>query len=403
MTKKNLTFVFLTIPAFGHINPMLIVIEELVRLGHKVIVYNQPEFKKIIEKTGAKFKPPPVKFITPDFLEFRDSFRIAEMSLEITQKIIFPLTKSVKGDRPDCIIHDSLGLWGKLVAKSLNVPSVALIPSMVINIPVLLKSKIKKDIFFETVMKLLRFIKITREYSSIYKTLSIKPPVVFDIFSNKEDLNIVFTSKYLQINGNKFSSDYKFVGPSIYDRNQSPLSINLFENKKKIIYISLGSIYNDKLDFYKTCIKAFKNSNFQVFISIGKHIQRSSLGYVPKNIYIDNYLPQLQILAKADLFITHGGMNSINESSYYEVPMLLFPQMLEQKANAFRIEELEAGLYSKKDNVSSKKLMLLVREVINNQRYKKGVMKIRESLLNTGGYAEAVKTIINFTNCNHNS
>jgi UDP:flavonoid glycosyltransferase YjiC (YdhE family) len=36
-------------------------------------------------------------------------------------------------------------------------------------------------------------------------------------------------------------------------------------------------------------------------------------------------VPQLEILSRADLFITHGGFNSIKESIFYTVPMLVFP------------------------------------------------------------------------------
>ncbi|MEK9169176.1 MAG: macrolide family glycosyltransferase, partial [Patescibacteria group bacterium] len=344
MSKKIYKFVFLTIPAFGHINPMLPIMTELVNQGHKVIVYNNPEFKKIITKTGAEFRLPPIKIIMPDFKEFKDSFKIAERSLEVTKTFTPTMIEIFKKEKPDCIIHDSLSPWSKIISQHLKIPAVTLVPSMAINQSVLLKSKINTEVFFEIISKFKRFINIYRQFNDVFNKYGIRPPSIIDIFSSKEDLNIVFTSRSIQIEESSFKSEYKFVGPSIYKRNEQSLEKKLFENKSKKIYISLGTIYNDDINFYKTCFNVFGNTGDQIFMSIGKDIKRSDLGKIPNNFYVDEYLPQLQILKKANLFLTHGGMNSINESLYYGVPMIVFPQMLEQKANAYRIEELGAGI-----------------------------------------------------------
>jgi UDP:flavonoid glycosyltransferase YjiC (YdhE family) len=50
------------------------------------------------------------------------------------------------------------------------------------------------------------------------------------------------------------------------------------------------------------------------------------------------------VLRRADLFITHGGFNSVQEGLVAGVPLLLFPQMQEQVFNAERVSELGAGL-----------------------------------------------------------
>ena len=53
-------FVFFAIPAYGHLNPALGVIHELIAGGHEVVVYCTEEFREKIESVGAKFVPPPV-------------------------------------------------------------------------------------------------------------------------------------------------------------------------------------------------------------------------------------------------------------------------------------------------------------------------------------------------------
>jgi MGT family glycosyltransferase len=385
-------------PAFGHINPMLIIIKELVRLGHNVTVYNGNDFRKIIESTGAKFKLPPISIEIPDFKEFRDSFKIAETSLMLTKNAIVPLIEEIKKDNPDFIVHDSLSLWGKLAAQYLDVPAISLVPSMGINVPTFFKTKNRLEILLETVIKIDRFMKISTDYSKLYKSLGLKPPIVFDIFSNSEKLNIIFTSREIQIAQESFKSNYKFVGPSIYARSQSLLPEKVFVKGKKIIYISLGTIYNEDYGFYNAYIDAFRDTDFQVFMAIGNSVKLEQLKDIPNNFYVKEYLPQLQILQKSNLFISHGGMNSINESCYYGTPMLFFPQMLEQKINALRIEELGAGIVYGNKPPDGKRIYDLATTIIGNKKYKKRILSIKKNLRKSGGYKAAVKYINDFIN-----
>ncbi len=53
---------------------------------------------------------------------------------------------------------------------------------------------------------------------------------------------------------------------------------------------------------------------------------------------------------KTDVFVTHSGMNSVNESLYYGVPMVLFPQHSEQRMVAKRVVHLGAGIMLKRIN-----------------------------------------------------
>ena len=159
----------------------------------------------------------------------------------------------------------------------------------------------------------------------------------------------------------------------------------------------MGTIYNDDINFYKTCFNVFGNTGDQIFMSIDKDIKRSDLGKKPNNFYVDEYLPQLQILKKANLFLTHGGMNSINESLYYGVPMIVFPQMLEQKANAYRIEELGAGIMCK-SKLTESILDKHINIISSNNNYLNNAKKYSIILKKTGGYREATKLILDYLN-----
>jgi MGT family glycosyltransferase len=150
-----------------------------------------------------------------------------------------------------------------------------------------------------------------------------------DIVNNDNFTNtICYTSKEFQPLVETFSDKFYFVGPSIRDNIVNSENENLSTDKKQI-YISLGTVNNKNMSFYKNCINTFKNCDMNVIISVGDSTNIESFEEVPNNICIKNRVNQIEILQSTDVFITHCGMNSVSESLYYEVPMVLFPQQSE--------------------------------------------------------------------------
>src|SRR5690242_14003366 len=56
--------VFIELPAHGHVNPTLPVVEELARRGEQVIYYDTEEFREQIERAGASFHAYPSGALT---------------------------------------------------------------------------------------------------------------------------------------------------------------------------------------------------------------------------------------------------------------------------------------------------------------------------------------------------
>lgn len=135
---------------------------------------------------------------------------------------------------------------------------------------------------------------------------------------------------------------FKFLGASVYERNEEKFSIAV--SGKPVIYISLGTIVKGTASFFHECIKAFKDENVTVIMSVGKTFQIEKLGMIPDNFCVYDSVPQISVLKQADVFITHGGMNSVSEALVCGVPMLVVPFMTDQPTNARRIEEIGAVL-----------------------------------------------------------
>ena len=128
-------------------------------------------------------------------------------------------------------------------------------------------------------------------------------------------------------------------------------------------------------------------------MSVGEKTDISSFGKIPGNFTVKNSVDQISVLQTADVFITHCGMNSANESLYFGVPMVLFPQHSEQRLVADRIAELGAGLKLK--GKKQKYLATAVAEVLANQTYQENALKLSETFRNAGGAVEAANVILN--------
>lgn len=187
--------------------------------------------------------------------------------------------------------------------------------------------------------------------------------IISEIANTPVDLNIVYTTSEFQINSEAFDESYLFVGPAI-----APRKINLVipygQMQGKIIYISLGTLQNEKKELYRKFMEAFAHvEGISVIMSVGYHTDINELGEIPHNFFIYSFVPQLDVLKHSQIFITHGGMNSVNEGLYYQNKLLVIPMDMDQFSVADRVEELGVGYQFEvkaEENLRSKSLKAYV-------------------------------------------
>ena len=380
--------VFFNMPAHGHTNPTIEVVKELVSRGHEVVYYSFSEFKDKIEGCGATYigcdKYLPKLKIEDENKVGKDFPLLIDMIVDTTLALDEKVCKELIDFKPDCIVSDSLSLWGKLLAKKLNIKYICSTTTFAFNE---YSSKMMKQSLKEIMSMVLGMNRINKKIK-LLKNHGYDINSFIDIVKNDNDTNtIVYTSREFQPMVETFSDKYYFVGPSV--------SKEVYKKKskdKKQIYISLGTINNKNNDFYKNCIKAFENCDVDVVMSVGKDTDIKSLGHIPNNFCVKNSVKQIEVLQNSDVFITHCGMNSVNESLYYKVPMVLFPYHSEQKMVAQRVYDLGAGTMLNKNTIDNIKNSTL--EVLYNNNYKENAIKLSESFYSAGGAKKACDVIL---------
>ncbi len=400
--------------ASGHINPTLGVVRELVAKGESVYYYSIPDYKSLIETTGAQFRDDlSIDFIDKHIVNSNvakldpvDEF-IGFVITNITmgRNIINSILDEVKEINPDYIIHDSFCSWGKELAQILNVPAISTITIFALNNemietdPVgLVSNLIRINLAADEDLDAGRIYK--RLWSRVSKMsgrlIDQTDFDLIDTFINKEELNIVFTSREFQIYPDTFDESFSFIGPSLEFRSNSKGFPYEKLTDKPVIYISLGTIYNKNTEFYRKCFEAFGNADKQVVLSIGNETCIDSLGNIPNNFLVRNHVPQIEILKHAGVFITHGGMNSVNEGIYNNVPLIVFPQNADQFLVASQVEKLGVGVYIKNQDIAAAELRKLTIDMYMNKDFITKCNKISNSFMKSGGCQKALEDIIKF-------
>ena len=387
---------FFCIPAHGHTNPTLEVVKELIRQGHEVRYFSYECMKEKIISTGAEYiscdvydyeqniKPEDGKRIAEDM-----SFAI-EILVNSTLALDEALLEQINEWDPDCIVADSMALWGKLIALKLGILFISSTTTFAFNQH---SSKVMQGSLKDLFKVILQMGKAKKHLKRLQERgYPIKSAL--EIIQNDNNTHtIVYTSPEFQPYAETFSDKYVFVGPSI-----RPTTEIIRKTREKLVYISMGTVNNDMEQFYKNCIEALKDTDYQVIISVGTQVESGNLlaltkGYgIQADISIVPYVDQIAVLKQADVFLTHCGMNSVSEALYYEVPLVMFPQTNEQKGVAYRVNELGAGVYLQ--GASIENLRHTFEMVLIDSCYKEHAIKISESFKKCGGSKAAVEKII---------
>ena len=386
---------FFCIPAHGHTNPMLPVAAELVSRGNTVKFYSFNEFKSKIENSGAEFISCDAylpKLTKKEETELKN-VSITEMTMQgirTTLAMDMFLHNEFLSFKPDVVYTDSVCFWGKLNAWKHGVPMVVSTSTFAFN---QMSSQYMKNSPKELADMIFGLPKISKELKKLepygYHVRSALSLVQSD---NNTD-SIVYTSRHFQPYAESFSKHYAFVGPSVFSKDKPDK-----EKLRPLVYISLGTVINDRPDFYSRCIEALKDQDADIIISCGNVMDRKALGVLPDNIQVYPYVDQPDILSRADVFITHCGMNSVSESLYMATPLVLYPQTSEQRAVARRTVEIGAGLMLADD--SAQGIRSAVQEVLNNASYSTAAKACSEdfrSCIGTAGAAEFIENAPNFS------
>nr|QVK45634.1 UDP glucuronosyltransferase [Brachionus paranguensis] len=445
-------FVF-TIPASGHVNPLLPVLREIRKNDNiEITVFLTEEFRSKFESIGVKFKIlKNFDFVKKaDLKPFGKSryFELLDLvtwSLKAISINFEYIAQEMDQERPDLIIYDTFGIYIKwameyYVKKSRKLiynwplpPMIGFAATFIYNENIY-PNQIEKSLIFPYNFRffydLIRIFFVSIRISLSYGIVFINP---LNHLKMKVDphTKIIMSVTFPELHPRSHLYDskiYKFCGSTIEESSLNqiysnqlqnepfkslldlfPINSLKFNNDLKLVLVSLGTLFNNNFEIFKKIIDAFEyfdviNSNssislssLRVVVSTGdkcyenfQNLINNKRFRVKDNIYIVRWSPQVEMLKRASLFVTHCGMNSTSESIHYAVPMVCIPLSEDQPAVAYRVaDELGLGIRLDYTKMEFYDISRAVDKILNDSSYYE-----RSKI-----YSEISKRYVGYTRC----
>ncbi len=162
---------------------------------------------------------------------------------------------------------------------------------------------------------------------------------------------------------------------------------------KPLIYASMGTLQNRLIWVFETIASACEKLDAQLVISLGGSAKPESLPNLLGNPLVVEYAPQLEVLEKATLMITHAGMNTTMECVKKGVPMVAIPVANDQPGVAARIAWTGAGEFITLKKLNVPRLRNAIEQVLTKESYKQNALRLQAATHRAGGVSRAADII----------
>ena len=372
--RYSMKILFINLPYYGHVVPTIGLVQELIKQGCEVTYLCPLDWKELIAESGAEFR------------EYKNHRQLSEQ-----MKNAYATAESII-EGYDFVIYEQFFFLGKHLAEKYNKPVARIFTAPVTN-----EKLMKEFITSKGPLSIFKYKWITKAFTKdIVGNIPMKTDNWLDeIIYNPPALNLVYTLREYQPYEEEFPDEqYKFLGPSIYERNDEVF--NFVKGKNPVVYISLGTVIKGATSFFQSCIEAFRGENIDVIISVGKKFNARKLKSVPHNIHIYNFVPQLKVLKMTDVFVTHGGMNSVSEALSLGTPMVVIPFVSDQPVNARCVEKIGVGKQLEYSAVNKDNLKKCVLSVLSNNGMKDNIEEVRKLINQAPGNQGGAKMILDY-------
>jgi MGT family glycosyltransferase len=322
---------FVGFPALGHTLPSLPLVRAMVRRGAAVDYMTSPELGRLVESAGARFVPYPAEGIA-------GLTRPGDVAAYLTQVTtaaagLVPWLMPMLRDRALAVV-DASALWGWVAARSLGLPCATSVTTFALA-PALLRMLRAPDLPPLEGAAAAALAELNTRYAA-----GLDEPA--DLLVTRGDLKLVHTSRQLQPAGRYLDASHVFVGPLADERPELGPRVEP-SGERPLAYVSLGTIFNRDVDLLRRCARALEAAGFEVVVSLGNAAATVPDGW-PAGTRVYPFVAQDHLLARAALFVTHGGLNSVSEALARGVPMIVIPHEVDQHLVARRVAGLGAAV-----------------------------------------------------------
>lgn len=389
-------FLFGCVPAYGVINPSFPLVRALVAAGHEVDYFVPESFRGAVERVGATVVPwgfyldGPIT--RPDHIARHGRRMFTDLDAGLR----------TLGPRYDAVVAAGMQPTLPTLQEALDVP-------VLFCSPVFLQSPRVMAHLAEICTGLPRparaVLRSTRARTAIgglFGRAMLGRPIgdVLNVIApHSTTLNITPASRLYQPCADDFAEATSvFMGPTATLASSSAVLADfpldrVREHDGPVVYGTLGTVFNTWTPFFRTLADAFAGTDTLVVLTTGNEANLARVGEVPPNVILRSFVPQAEILERADVCFTHGGFGSATDAVLAGARPIVTPIGADQFFNAYRLAELDAARVLPKGEFTVDAVGRLVEEVRADDALAAGLGALRESFLSAEGPAGAVRRI----------
>ncbi len=397
-------------PLTGHLNPIAVLGRALISRGHRVTVFQFDEFRRQVTSEGLEFCAlgHQDESLSKRILEMGNAQDLKSLKLAVegarqsTENICLHAPDALKKNNIDLVLADQNEPGAGTAAEHLGLPFVSLCPSLPLNrepgIPPpfvgwsytrspwgLFRNAVgirAADLLIGPINNTLN------RFRAKWKLPALRGPD--DSFSKLAQLSQM--TQDFDFPRHRLPDTFHYLGPWLDAKQPEPVEFPYARlDGRPFVYASFGTLQPGAAKQFEKIADACHRLNLQLVLAAGKAAE--ALGKLPGNPIVVSYAPQLELLPKCALAVTHGGMNTVMQALRFGKPMLAIPQTHDQPGIAARLAFTGAGLVltDKQPDVSSIEQGL--KEIRASSLFTEAAQRLRGSIELAGGTQAGVAKI----------
>ena len=400
-------FAFVAPPLRGHYRPLSNLAAELIARGHRATFVHQAEAASLVEAEGAGFEAigesaPPVAGWTAPMARISGLIGLGGVvggMARFTDLVCGEAPAALRRIGADALIVDQLEAGGGLVAEHLGLPyaSVAVtlpvnrepgLPPPYVGWPYLpgARGERRNRGGWRVADWLMRGVADSIERNS--KRLGLPPRRRLDDCLSPR-LQISQMVPGLDFPRQALPAGFHYTGPFLRGPSE-PLELPPGD-ERPLVYCTLGTLQGSRAAIFRKVAEACAKLDLRLLISQGKLGCLKSAD-LAGNPLVRDWVPQVAVLAQADLVVCHGGMNSVLEPLAAGLPMVVMPLAFEQSAIAARLDH--AGVARvKSPRASALRLADAIAEVRNVPGFRVAARAVQREIREAGGVGRAADLV----------
>jgi len=395
----------------GHLNPLIALSRRLIDRGHRVTFFQKPEVEAQIRHHGLEFVP-----IGPCGSSSAENGRT---NCQTNASGIAALRNGVRrivGDMEmflregpdaltdagvDTLIMDEIALSGPTLAEMLGLPYFVVSTSVPHSFGWGAPRRISpRYSCFGRVQNALLHVSILRMRGPIRRRL--------DLYRRQRGLgpirgigkefpalaHITQLPECLDFPRPELPRDFYYTGPFVDEAARRRVDFPWERlDGRSVVYASLGTTRKSEPGMFPLIAEACGGLNLQLIISLGGRRDPEIFANLPGNPVVVREAPQLELIRRAEIVITHGGLNTVLETLMEGKPMLVIPKFFDQPAVAARLEWLGVAEVLAADGISVKQIRVALGKVFNDPRYRNSARGIQVKVRSARGLERAADVI----------